>query len=248
MGPWRLELLRIWRTRRLIALAATFLILGLGSPVLTYYLPDLVKNSANGIQIILPEQTAADGIASFASNIAQLGTLVVVVVSAATLAIDADPGLAAFYRTRIRRPLPLVMPRYLVVTAASIAALALGTLGAWYETTVLLGSVPFGSLMLGFALEALWLCFVTSIVAFFTSTLRGVLSAVGASIAFLLGLSLLGSLTAASSWMPTRLSGSGAAFIQDATGNIWHAILVTGLATIAAISLAIYRFGHREFS
>jgi len=248
MGPWRLELLRIWRTRRLIALAATFLILGLGSPVLTYYLPDLVKNSANGVQLILPKQTAADGIASFASNIAQLGTLVVVVVSAATLAIDADQGLAAFYRTRIRRPLLLVMPRYLIITAASIAALALGTLGAWYETTVLLGSVPFGSLMLGFALEALWLCFVTSIVAFFTSVLRGVLSAVGASIAFLLGLSFLGSLTAASTWMPTRLSGSEAAFIQDATGNIWRAIVVTGLATIAAISLAISRFGNREFS
>jgi ABC-2 type transport system permease protein len=248
MGPWRLELLRIWRTRRLVALAATFLILGLGSPVLTYYLPDLIKNSASGMQIILPKQTAADGIAAFASNIAQLGTLVVVVISAATLAIDADPGLAAFYRTRVRRSFPLVMPRYLIITAASIVALALGTLGAWYETTILLGSVSFGSLMLGLALEALWICFVTSIVALFSSTLRGAIGVVGASITLLLALSLLGSLSAASSWMPTRLSGSGAAFIQGETGNIWRAIIVTSLATIAAISLAIYRFGNREFS
>jgi ABC-2 type transport system permease protein len=248
MGPWRLELLRIWRTRRLIVLTATFLILGLGSPVLTYYLPDLVKNSTNGVQIILPEQTAADGIASFASNIAQLGTLVVVVIAASTLAIDADPGLAAFYRTRVRRPLPLVMPRYLVVTAASIAALALGTLGAWYETTILLGSVSFGSLMLGLALEALWLCFVTSIVVLFSSTLRGAIAVVGASIALLLALSLVGSLTAASSWMPTRLSGSGADFIRDAPGDIWHAIVVTMLATVVAVSLALYQFGNREFS
>src|SRR6266545_1028652 len=144
MGPWRLELLRVWRTRRMIALAATFLILGLGVPVLTYYLPELVKNAGNGVRIIAPKPTPADAITGFASNVAQLGTLVIVVVAAASLSIDAHPGLAAFYRTRVHRPILLVLPRYVVVTAASVATLALGTLGAWYETRVLLGSVPFG--------------------------------------------------------------------------------------------------------
>ncbi len=173
MGPWRLELLRLWRTRRLIVLAATFLILGLGSPVLTYYLPELLKNAGNGVRITVPKQTPADGIAEFSGNVAQLGTLVVVVVAAASLAIDAHPALAAFYRTRVHRPALLVLPRYLTVIAASVATLAVGTFGAWYETKVLLGHVPFGALMGGLALEALWLCFVTSIVTLFTSAPAG---------------------------------------------------------------------------
>ncbi len=176
MGPWRLELLRVWRTRRVIALAATFLILGLGVPVLTYYLPELVKNAGNGVRIVAPKPTPADAIAGFASNVAQLGTLVVVVVAAANLSIDAHPALAAFYRTRVHRPILLVLPRYTVVTAASVATLALAALGAWYETTVLLGSVGFGALIGGLALEAIWFCFVTSIVAAFTSAIRGVLA------------------------------------------------------------------------
>ena len=79
-------------------------LLGFGIPVLTYYLPDLVKNAGNGVQIIAPKPTPADAIAGFASNAAQLGTLVVVVVAASTLAIDANPGLAAFYRTRVHGP------------------------------------------------------------------------------------------------------------------------------------------------
>jgi ABC-2 type transport system permease protein len=246
MGPWRLEVLRLWRTRRLVALAATFLILGLGIPVLTYYLPELVKNAGNGVQIIAPKPTAADSIAGFASNVAQLGTLVVVVVAAATLAIDAHPGLAAFYRTRVRRPTRLVLPRYVIVTAASVATLALGTLGAWYETTVLLGSVSVGALVGGLALEALWLCFVTSIVTVFASTIRGVLGVVGASIALLLALALLGNLPAASSWLPTRLAASGADFVQHSAGNVWHAAVVTGVATVAALSLAVNRLGTRQ--
>ena len=62
MGPWRLEVLRLWRTRRVIALAATFLIVGLGAPILTYYLPELIKGAGGGIQITVPKQTAADAL------------------------------------------------------------------------------------------------------------------------------------------------------------------------------------------
>jgi ABC-2 type transport system permease protein len=244
MGPWRLEVLRLWRTRRLIALAAAFLLLGFGMPVLTYYLPALIKNSGNGVQVTVPKQTAADSITAFASNAAQMGTLVVVVVAAATLAIDAHPGLAAFYRTRIHRPTRLVLPRYAVVTAASVASLALGTLGAWYETVVLFGSVPVGALMGGFALEALWICFVTSIVLVFGSAIRGLLGVVGASIALLLALALLSNLSAVSFWLPTRLAGSEADLVKHTADGLWRAAIVTGVVTVAAISLGVYRLGQ----
>jgi ABC-2 type transport system permease protein len=246
MGPWRLELVRVWRTRRLIALAATFLILGLGLPVLTYYLPELVVGAGNGVQITVPKQTAADALTSFASNVARLGTLVVVVVAAANLSIDAHPGLAAFYRTRVHRPSFLLLPRYVVVTAASVATLALGTFGAWYETTVLFGSVAIGPLIGGLALEAMWLCFVTSVVTVFTSAIRGVLGVVGGSIAFLLALALLGNLPSAFSWLPTRLAASGADLIQHPAGDVWHAIVVTAVASILALSFAVNRLGKRE--
>jgi ABC-2 type transport system permease protein len=245
MGAWRLELLRVWRTRRVVALAATFLVIGLGSPVLTYELPELAKHPGNGVRIIAPKPTAADGIAGYASNVAQLGTLVVVVVAAATLAIDARPAVAAFYRTRARRPALLVLPRYAVVTAASVAMLALGTLAAWYQTAVLLGHVPAADLAAGLALEALWLCFVTGVVAVFTSAVRGVLGVVGGSIALLLVLALLGGVHSLSSWLPTRLAGSGADLLRHPAGDVWHAALVAAAATVAALWLAVSRQGAR---
>jgi ABC-2 type transport system permease protein len=229
-----------------IALAATFLILGLGLPVLTYYLPDIVKNAGNGVTIIAPKQTPADAIEGFASNAAQLGTLVVAIVTASTVALDADPVIAAFYRTRLHTPILLLLPRYLTVTAASVAALALGTLGAWYETTVLLGHLRASALIGGFALQALWLCFATSIVALATSATRSALGAAGGSIAFLLGLSLLGNLASVSSWLPTRLAGSEADLLRHHTAGLWHAILVSALATLAALALALDRLNKRE--
>jgi ABC-2 type transport system permease protein len=246
MGPWRLELLRLWRTRRLVALAATFLILGLGIPILTYYLPELVKNGTNGVKIIAPRQTPADAIAGFASNAAQLGTLVVAIVTASSVAVDAHPVIAAFYRTRIRRPSRLLLPRYVTVTTAAIAAFALGTVAAWYETEALLGHVAATALAGGFALEALWFCFVTSIVALFTTTTRSVLAAVAASIAALLALSLLHNVDALSTWLPTRLSGSAADLVRHQAAGLWHAALMSGLATAGALALAVHLLGRRE--
>ena len=188
MSVWRLEWLRVWRTRRLIVLLGTFVILGLGSPMLTYYLPDIVKGAtSDGVQIIVPEQTATDGIQSFASNLNQLGTLIVVVVAAGTLCIDANPILAAFYRTR-QRGRRLLLPRYATLTAAVVATLALGTLGAWYETAILLGPLRATDVLGGFLLQALWFGFVTSVVAAAASVVRGVPGAIGAAVALLLAI------------------------------------------------------------
>lgn len=248
MGPWHLELLRMWRTRRWIALVATFVILGLGLPVLTYFLPDLISGADKSLQIVVPKQTAADAIAGFANNGGQLGTLVLVVVAAASLAIDAHPALSAFYRTRVRRADLLVLPRYVVVTAASVVALILGTLGAWYETTVLFSSVNFGALAGGVGLEAVWLCFVASIVLLFSSVFRSVLGVVGWAVAFLLTLALLTNLGAIASWLPTRLAASVGDLVQRPAGDIWHAVVVAVFGTAIGLAVGVYLLGRREIN
>jgi ABC-2 type transport system permease protein len=247
MGPWRLEVLRAWRTRRLAVLAAAFFLFGLGDPILTHELPNLVKANTNGARITLPPQTAADGMAAFAHSVSQIGTLVVVIVTAASLAIDTRPGLSAFYRTRLRRPTRLILPRYLVITAASIAAFGLGTLGAWYESTVLLGHVPLAGLAGGFGLETLWLCFAAAVATACASAVRSVLGAAGWALACLLGLVALSNVTVISSWMPTRLaSGAAALIVQPAPTALWHPVLTAAATAIALMWLALKRFGRRE--
>jgi ABC-2 type transport system permease protein len=247
VSTWRLELLRIWRTRRLVVLVGNFLILGFGLPLLTYYLPDIVRHAGNGVTIIAPKQTPADAIQGFGANAGQLGTLVVAIVAAGTLAIDARPALAAFYRTRVHGGRRLLLPRYATVTAAAVGALVLGGLAAWYETEVLLGHVPPGALAGGLALTALWFCFTTSVVAFFTTVTRSVLGAVGAAIACLLALAFAGSISSAlATWVPTRLSASAADLMRHHTAGIWHAILVTVLTSAIALAVAVVRLGRRE--
>jgi ABC-2 type transport system permease protein len=189
MSPWRLEVLRLWRTRRLIALAAPFVLLGLGLPILTHDLPELAKHSSGGVRVIAPPPTPVDALRGFGQNAAQLGTLVIVVVAAATLAIDARPALAAFYRSRARRASILVLPRYVTVCLAATLSLGFGVLCVWYETDALIGPLRPGALAAGFGLEAFWVWFCVAVVALWASLARGVPAAVGATLASLLALS-----------------------------------------------------------
>jgi ABC-2 type transport system permease protein len=249
VSPWCLEILRILRTRRLVALVTIFVILGFGGPVLVHYLPELVKGSTtNGVRLVLPKPKPADGIQNFANNISSLGTLVVVIVAAATLSIDANPVLAIFYRTRVRRPAALLFPRFATVMAASVLALALGTLGAWYETSVLIGPLSAGPLVIGFLLETVWLVFIGSIVAFFSSVIRGVTGVVGAAVGLFLALALFESVPGALSWMPTSLAQSASDLLGKPAGEIWHAVVICVAGSALALIVAINRLGKREVS
>jgi len=246
MSPWRLEALRLWRTRRLVALIAPFVLLGLGIPILTHHLPELAKHAAGDVRVIAPPPTPADAIAGFAANAAQLGTVVIVVVAAASLTIDARPGLAAFYRSRVRRPSILVVPRYLAVALAATFALGLGVLCAWYETSVLIGPLRPGPLAAGYGLEVLWVYFCMGVVAAWASVARGVPAVAGASLASLLALVFLSGIHALSSWSPSALAASVANLVRPGHPGVpWHALATTAPGAVVLVTIAAWRLARR---
>ena len=248
MGIWYLEILRIWRTRRIIALTAVFLIVGIGDPLLVHFLAKLIANSSkNGVTVIAPTPTPASSIAAFGGSVAQLGTLVTVVVGAATLTIDSRPALAAFYRTRIQHPRDLILPRFLVVVVFTCLTLVIGIIAAWYETSILIGPVRAADLAVGFGFEALWVLFSLALVAAWSSVLRSVLAVVAWSIATLLFLSLIGTIHVLSAWSPSVLSSSIGSIVAGRSPNSFTGVSI--LSTIGAIVLlgfSVVRISRRE--
>ncbi|HYZ52963.1 MAG TPA: hypothetical protein VE733_05565 [Streptosporangiaceae bacterium] len=246
MSPWRLEALRLWRTRRLAALAAVYVILGLGIPVLTYELPQLLKHTSGGVRVIAPPPTPVSSLTGFASNAAQLGTLVLVVVAAASLAIDARPALAAFYRSRTRRPSRLLLPRTAVLALAGAACVAAGTGCCWYETDVLIGPLSVAALSGGFGLEILWVCFCVAVVAVWAGLVRSVLAVAGAALATLLVLAFISSIHPVAPWLPTKLAASLASLAgPHPPGAPWRALAITAVATAGLLAAAGFRVQHR---
>jgi ABC-2 type transport system permease protein len=248
MNPWRLEWLRLTRSARGITLLAVYLFFGFAGPLLAKYMAQIAELSSSGVTIVAPPPQPADGIVNFVSQGSQTGMIVLIVIAAGVLSLDARRGLATFYRTRAAGPFRLIWPRFVATSALSLAAYLLGTAAAWFETTVLLGPLPAGRVVLGAVLAAVFLVFAVAVVAAAATFGRSTLSTAGLSLGLLLiVLPVAGIVDAVGTWLPTTLLTAPAALATGgAAGGYPRAVAVSLLATAGLLVLTAYRTRRRE--
>lgn len=246
MTLWRLEVARLVRSRRVIALLGVFGFFGLTGPMLARYMGEILERFGGGVEVVLPEVVPADGITQYLSNASQIGMLVVLIVAAGALGFDAKPELAAFLRTRASVP-RLLLPRYVVSFVAAAGAHTFGLLAAWYETHVLLGALPAGGMVAGIVLSWLYIAFAVAVVALGSAVARGVLGTVAVSAIALLVLPILSVVEALSGWLPSELLGAPEALARGAAiGDFLGAAAVAVVASAALLAAAVALLRRRE--
>lgn len=248
MTLWRLEWLRLARTRRLVALVGVYVFFGLLGPVTARYLGEIFERFGGGdVEITFPDPTPADGIAQFIGNAAQIGILVVVAIAAGAFVLDSLPEMSIFLRTRVQPAWRILVPRLAVVGAVVGGAYALGLAVAWYETAVLLGGLPVAAMLLGLLLQLLYLGFALAVVAAVGSRSSSVLGTVGIAVIALLLLPLVGVVDAIGRWLPSHLVGAQVALLGDSgLGDYLAAALVSIVATAGLVLIALRGIGRRE--
>jgi ABC-2 type transport system permease protein len=251
MTLWRLEWIRLARTKRWIALVGVYVFFGLLGPLTARYLAEIVNfagGELEGATIVLPPPVPADGMAQFVSNALQLGTLVSVVVAAGALAFDAIPEMGVFLRTRVPDVRTILTPRVAVTVIAVVGSFVLGGLAAWYETWALIGGLSAGDVVAGLGFGSLFLVFVVALVAAVAGRASSVLGTVMISIVILLVLPIFGIADAVGRWLPSHLGGALAALPAGSAdiGDYLPATAVTIVATAGLFLLAIRFAESRE--
>ena len=237
MTLWRLELLRLMRTRRALILTAVYVFFGFLGPLTARYLAEIIDRfGGDEITVIVPEAVPADGIAQYISNAQQIGLLVAVVVAAGALTLDAVPEMSIFLRTRVPSATRLVIPRYVVSVAAIGTAYLAGLAVAWYETAVLLGALPVGGMLLGALLGLVYLAFAVAVAAAVGSRIDGVVGTVMATVLVLLVLPIAGIADAVGRWLPSHLVGAQVDLVKSGPASDY---LSAALVTMAAIALLL---------
>ena len=248
MTLWRLEWLRLVRTRRLIAILAVYLFFGITGPFTVRYLGEILGRAGTGrIKFELPPPVPADGIAQFVGNASQIGLLVVVLVSASALAFDARREMAIFLRTRVDSVGRILVPALSVNAVAAVVGYLLGAAAAWYETAVLIGGPPVGRMVVGIAYGVLFLVFAIAAVAAIASVVRGTVAAAGVTLVALLLMAVLGNLGWLGHWLPTGLAGALAAVVGEADPvDYLPAVGVTAVLTGLLVWFATVIGSRRE--
>ncbi len=247
MTLWRLEILRLLRTKRLLILLAVYGFFGVTGPLTARYIREIIQRFGQGMNIEMPTPTPPDGITQFTSNAGQLGLLAVVIVAAGALAVDAHPEIAAFLRTRVRSTAQLLLPRYVVSAVAAIVALVVGTGLAWGLTAALIGNPDSTGVIVGTLLGALYLLFAVAVTAAMASVSGSVLTTVLWSVMTLIAFPVVGIIGVVRPWLPSQLLGAIDALVRGASvGDYWQSALVAAVSIVALFALAVRRTGLRE--
>jgi ABC-2 type transport system permease protein len=251
LSVWRVEWIRLLRTRRWLALGGVFVLFGFIGPLVAKYTSQLLSHAGGDkgtqITIIVPPPVPADGVSGYTGNALQVGLVVTMVIAAFACAIDAKPALSVFYRTRARRFADLVVPRFTVTAAGAVAAYLVGLLASWYETAVLIGDPGIVPMLETALVGSLYLVFAVAVTALTATVARSTLGTVGYALVVMLALPIAGAIPDVSRWLPSTLSGAPYAFVQHTNPDHYQrALLLTVLLTAAVLALAVVRGARRE--
>lgn len=244
----RKELLEQWRTRRMLVVAIVFAALGIGSPLLARYTPELVKALAGDqFQIVVPPPTAADAVSQFLKNLGQAGVLTAILLAMGSVAVEKERGTAALLLTKPLSRGAFLLAKLLAVAVTLLVGLVAAGIGGYYYTAILFESLP----PLGWAaMTGLLLLSLVAYAAltFFGSVLaRSSLAAAGIGIGALVVLAILSALPSIGPYTPGGLTTPGAALALGKEAGAVIGPVLANLAGVAAVfGLAWLAFRRQE--
>ena len=238
------EMLEMVRSYKLIWVPLVFLLLGVMQPVVSYYLPDIVAGAGNlpeGTVIEIPLPSGAEVLSQTLRQYNTLGLLVVALSFMTAVSGERSSGTAALMLAKPVARSAFVTSKWAAMALLVFASLALGYLGAWYYTLLLIGPVAGGLVFGSLAIYSLWLLFVGTLTLSFSALFRS-----GAPAAFA-ALALAGVLTVAGSlwkewfaWSPGLLAGRayGLLLTGEAEASLWPSVALTCAAIAGALFAA----------
>ncbi|MBN1922134.1 MAG: YhfC family intramembrane metalloprotease [Anaerolineae bacterium] len=251
LAATRKELLQQWRTKRVLVVAAVFILFGLFSPLLAYFTPQLL-GSIEGAEMfadLIPTPTAVDAIGQYLKNLSQFGFIIAVLLGMGAVAGERERGTAALV---LSKPLPrwaFILSKFTAQTVVYAGGFLVAGLGAYSYTVVLFGALDFGLFMAINALLFLWLMVFVA-VALLGSALGGSTgAAAGIGLGGAVALLLAGSLPRVGPLMPGGLlawAGQLGALKGAAVPSNGGAIATAGALILLCLLGALAAFERQE--
>ena len=244
----RKELLEQWRTTRLAVVSIVFVLIGLGSPLLARFTPEIIKAVAGDqLPIVLPPPRAADAIDQLAKNLNQFGALIAILLAMGSVASEKERGTAALLLAKPVGRGGFLLAKLVAIGTTLALATLLASAGAWFYTLVLFEPLPPAGMLAAACLD--WLLLMSwAAITFLGSTLsRSSVAAAGLGIVGLIVIGILSAFPPIAQWLPTGLAGPARALALGVSGPSLLPPLIGSIAVIlGSVGLAWLSFRRQE--
>jgi ABC-2 type transport system permease protein len=244
----RKELLEQWRTRRVLVVAVVFSAIGIGSPLLARYTPELVKALAGDqFQITLPPPTAADAVDQFLKNVGQAGVLTAILLAMGSVAVEKERGTAALLLTKPVSRAAFLLAKLLAIGATLLAGLLLAAIGGYAYTAILFEALPAVGWSAMAGLLLLGLVAYASLTFLGSALSRSSLAAAAIGIGAMIVLAVVSALPGIGPFTPGGLNTPGAAVaLGKDPGGVIGPVLVNLVGVVAIFTAAWLAFRRQE--
>ena len=247
----RKELLESWRTLRLPIIAGLFLFVGLSSPLLAKFLPEIIT-AAGGDQFgafPIPTPVMTDAIDQLWKNLAQFGAFAAIILAMGAVSGELDRGTAAFVLSKTATRGAFLAAKVVAIGAVLGLSTILAVVLGWIYTAILFEPpAPAGWVALA-AMAWLGLCGWAAI-TFLASVVTGsTAAAAGIGFVALLVLSVVSAIPNVSRFGPGGLAEPAVALAAGApveAGGVLVPVFSTVVLIGVSLALAAWSFRRRE--
>ncbi len=233
------ELKEQLRTNRLIIVGGVFLFFGLSTPLMTKYLPDLLKLGGQDLSAIFPPPTAAEAMLQYASTMIQFGVLIIILVAMGAVSRERESGTAALVLSKPVGYPAFIIAKFKAIGFTTLTGVSLGWLACWGYTYLLFENAPAWGFFLQNALLMLYLSLAIAVTLLFSSLFRNQLAAGALGLVTIVVLSIVSSLPWVGKYLPGELISWGNSLITgEPASAAWGAAAVTTALIVLSLYLA----------
>ena len=231
----RKELLEQWRTHRLPVIGLVFLVVGISSPLLAFYTPQLLEEFAAEVEVVFPEPSARDALDQLLGNLGLVALISAILLAMGSVAREKESGTAALVLSKpVGRP-AFLLAKLIALGATMTTGVALAGAATYLYTAILFETLPMAGYVV-FCGLVLLTYLVTMTVTFLGSVvLRSAMGAAGIGVGGFVVLLTLSAIPVVGEYSPMALPGPAMALaLGEAAGGVAKPLI----SSIVLISLA----------
>jgi ABC-2 type transport system permease protein len=245
------ELREQFRTGRMVAVAAVFVLFGILGPLTDRYMReilDAIGTQSGGFTVTLPPPSLNGALAQILENISQFGVVCALLLAMGSVAWEKDRGTAGMIMTKPASRAAFLAAKLVAMSLNLGLAVVLGCgLGYLYVLLLYPSVFPFFGYV---AMAAIlwWTMVIFVAITMLGSTVsRSAIAAAGLGLVALLVLGLVAALPVVGAWSPLGLLGPASDLaLGDDAGNFAGPLLFN-LALVPALLAATWAaFRHQE--
>ncbi len=216
----RKELLQAWRTRRILVVMAVFGLFGLASPMMAYFMPQMFKiiPGAEAFASLIPTPTTGDAMVQYVKNISQFGFIMALLLGMGLVAGEKEHGTASLVLSKPMTRWAFISSKLAAQMIVYLLGFVIATLGCYFYTIVLFGSLNLGPFLLLNLMLLFWLLPFVALTLLGSVIGKSTGAAAGIALVFVIALMLAGSLPFVGSLMPGSLANWASQLGNQAAG------------------------------